>query len=190
MRAPADSVRATPRALTMTCGRLPGCSCRHGTTLDGPETPSGRTATCGITPSTIMSPAPNRPRTEIRLGARAHTTANRRWPYAHAPPKPNSSKSPTRTPRLTRGPWTDTEQCCRPTRGARLVRERVWGRSVRLRPPGSVRRQRRAGLRAAVRGRRIVGGQGSLDRAPAVTRIWRAVIAVRGVTGTAGRGVA
>jgi hypothetical protein len=39
-----------------------------------------------------MSPAPKRPRTEIRLGARAHTTANQRWPYPHAPPKPNTSK--------------------------------------------------------------------------------------------------
>jgi hypothetical protein len=111
MRTPADSVRATPPALTMTCGRLPDCSRRHGTTLDGPERPSGRTATCGITPSTIMSPAPNRPRTEIRLGARAHTTANQRWPYPHAPPRnqtgPNST---TRTPRLTRGPWTDKGQ--------------------------------------------------------------------------------
>jgi hypothetical protein len=39
-----------------------------------------------------MSPAPKRPRTEIRLGARAHTTANQRWPYAHAPPRVQTVK--------------------------------------------------------------------------------------------------
>lgn len=99
MKAPADSVRATPRALTMTCGRLPDCSCRHGTALDGPERPSGRTAICGITPSTTMSLAPKRPWTEIRLGAHAHTTANRGWPYAHAPPEAKQSNPSTRTPR-------------------------------------------------------------------------------------------
>jgi hypothetical protein len=90
MRPPADTVRAMPRALTMTCGRLPDCSCRHGFALDGLERPSGRNTACGITPSTIMSPA-TRPRTEIRLGARAHTTATPSWPYAHAPPDPRAA---------------------------------------------------------------------------------------------------
>jgi hypothetical protein len=91
MRAPADSVRATPQTLRMTCGRLPNCSCRHGTSLDGPERPSGRTATYGITPSTIVSPAPQRPRTEIRLGARARHRNHPR-PRAHAPPRVQARK--------------------------------------------------------------------------------------------------
>ena len=46
--------------------------------VDGPERPSGRNASpSGITPSNIMSPAPEPTRgswTEVRLGARAHTT--------------------------------------------------------------------------------------------------------------------
>ena len=48
------------------------------TLVDGPERPSGRNASpSGITPSNIMSPAPEPTRgswTEIRLGARAHKT--------------------------------------------------------------------------------------------------------------------
>jgi hypothetical protein len=87
MRPPAERVRALPPSLTMTCGRLPDCRCRHGNALAGLERLSGRNTARGITPSTIMSPAPQRPRTEISLGARAHTTANRLWPYAHAPPR-------------------------------------------------------------------------------------------------------
>jgi hypothetical protein len=87
MRPLAERVRALPPSLTMTCGRLPDCRCRHGNALDGPERLSGRNSACGITPSTIMSPAPQRPRTEISLGARARTTATPTWPYAHAPPE-------------------------------------------------------------------------------------------------------
>jgi hypothetical protein len=87
MRPLAERVRALPPSLTMTCGRLPDCRCRHGNALDGPERLSGRNTACGITPSTIMSPAPQRPRTEISLGARAHTTSTPSWPYAHAPPQ-------------------------------------------------------------------------------------------------------
>ena len=56
-------------------GRLPADSCRHAR-VDGPERPSGRNASpSGITPSNIMSPAPEPTRgsrTEVRLGARAH----------------------------------------------------------------------------------------------------------------------
>jgi hypothetical protein len=91
MRPLAERVRALPPSLTMTRGRLPDCRCRHGTALDGPERLSGRNTACGITPSTIMSPAPAGPRTEISLGARAHTTATPSWPYAHAPPEARSS---------------------------------------------------------------------------------------------------
>jgi len=68
-------MRAQPLITPMHRGRLPTCSRRHAR-VDGPERPSGRTAsTCGITPSTIMSPTRSHPgpRTEIRLGARAHT---------------------------------------------------------------------------------------------------------------------
>jgi hypothetical protein len=81
-------MRAQPLITPMHRGRLPACSCRH-LSVDGPERPSGRNAACGITPSTIMSPARSHPGpwTEIRLGAAHHThTSNR----AHAPPTTNS----------------------------------------------------------------------------------------------------
>jgi hypothetical protein len=71
-------------------GRLPASSCRQQP-LDGPERPSGRNALpSGITPSTIMSPTRSHPgpRTEIRLGARAHHT--RTSDRAHAPPITNN----------------------------------------------------------------------------------------------------
>ena len=88
-------VRAQPFVNQMRRGRLPAGPCRHHQ-VDGPERPSGRNAcTSGITPSNIMSPAPEPTRgswTEVRLGARAHTihTINR----AHAPPV-NRSSTPT-----------------------------------------------------------------------------------------------
>jgi hypothetical protein len=88
-------VRAKPFVNQMRRGRLPAVSCRHRQ-VDGPERPSGRNASpSGITPSNIMSPAPEPTRgsrTEVRLGARAHTThpCNR----AHAPPA-DSSSTPT-----------------------------------------------------------------------------------------------
>jgi hypothetical protein len=88
------SMRAKPFVTKMRRGRLPARSCRH-VRVDGPDRPSGRNASpSGITPSTIMSPArcSYGSRTEIRLGARAHTT--RTTNHAHAPP---------RTPR----PWTN-----------------------------------------------------------------------------------
>ena len=70
-------VRAKPFVNQMRRGRLPAASCRHAL-VDGPERPSGRNASpSGITPSNIMSPAPEPTRgsrTEVRLGARAHTT--------------------------------------------------------------------------------------------------------------------
>ena len=85
-------VRAKPFITQMRRGPLPACPCRHHQ-VDGPERPSGRNAcTSGITPSNIMSPAPEPTRgsrTEVRLGARAHTTrTNNR---AHAPPSHCSS---------------------------------------------------------------------------------------------------
>jgi transposase len=105
-------VRAQPFVIQMRRGRLPACSCRHHL-VDGPERPSGRNASpSGITPSNIMSPAPEPTRgswTEVRLGARAHTT--RTDNFAHAPPA-NRSSTPTtpRTQRLTRGPCTSKER--------------------------------------------------------------------------------
>jgi hypothetical protein len=85
-------VRAMPSLTQMRRGWLPAVSCRHDH-VDGLPRPSGRNASpSGITPSTIMSPARRkaRPRTEIRLGARAHTTRiiNR----AHAPPASRSTR--------------------------------------------------------------------------------------------------
>ena len=80
-------VRAKPFVNQMRRGRLLNDSCRH-VRVDRPERPSGRNASpSGITPSNIMSPAPEPTRgsrTEVRLGARAHKTrpSNR----AHAPP--------------------------------------------------------------------------------------------------------
>ena len=80
--------------------------------VDGPERPSGRNASpSGITPSNIMSPAPEPTRgsrTEVRLGARAHKhpTIDR----AHAPPhQPQFNPDNPRTQRLTRGPCTSKE---------------------------------------------------------------------------------
>jgi hypothetical protein len=99
-------VRAQPFVNQMRRGRLPACSCRHAL-VDGPERPSGRNASpSGITPSNIMSPAPEPTRgswTEVRLGARAHnTTVTRR---AHAPPnRCGSSTLTTLDPALDAGP--------------------------------------------------------------------------------------
>ncbi len=70
-------VRAKPFVTQMRRGRLPACSCRH-VRVDGLQRLSGRNASpSGITPSNIMSPAPEPTRgswTEVRLGARAHMT--------------------------------------------------------------------------------------------------------------------
>jgi hypothetical protein len=82
------SVRAKPLVNQMRRGRLPAGSCRHAH-VDGLQRQSGRNAyPSGITPSNIMSPAPEPTRgswTEVRLGARAH---KRRYPTnrAHGPP--------------------------------------------------------------------------------------------------------
>jgi hypothetical protein len=81
-------VRAEPLITQMRRGQLPAVCCRH-VRVDGLKRPSGRNASPSeTTPSTIMSPTRTHPgsRTEIRLGARAHTTptTNR----AHAPPTP------------------------------------------------------------------------------------------------------
>ena len=85
-------VRAKPFVTPMRRGRLPAGSCRHHL-VDGPERPSGRNAcTSGITPSNIMSPAPEPTRgswTEVRLGARAHNT--RTADRARASPADRSS---------------------------------------------------------------------------------------------------
>jgi hypothetical protein len=97
-------VRATPFVNQMRRGRLPASSCRHPL-VDGPERPSGRNASpSGITPSNIMSPAPEPTRgsrTEVRLGARAHTCPTDR---AHAPPVRSSSTLTTLDPALDAGP--------------------------------------------------------------------------------------
>ena len=89
-------VRAKPFVTQMRRGRLPASPCRHQL-ADGPERPSGRNASpSGITPSNIMSPAPEPTRgsrTEVRLGARAHTT--RTDNRAHAPPAKRSSTPTT-----------------------------------------------------------------------------------------------
>jgi hypothetical protein len=100
------SVRAKPLVNQMRRGRLPTPSCRHAH-VDGLQRQSGRNAyPSGITPSNIMSPAPEPtrgPRTEVRLGARAHTTP-RLNDRAHAPPvTPAVQLQQPRTLRLTTG---------------------------------------------------------------------------------------
>jgi hypothetical protein len=92
-------MRAQPLITPMHRGRLPACSCRHPLPgVDGPERPSGRTALpSGVTPSTIMSPAPSHPgpRTEIRPGARAHAPT----PSAATAPVKRSALGPAGRPR-------------------------------------------------------------------------------------------
>ena len=80
------SLCALPSLTPMHRGQLPASSCRHDH-VDGLHRPSGRNASpSGITPSTIMSPTRRSSGswTEIRLGARAHTTPTANRP--HAPP--------------------------------------------------------------------------------------------------------
>jgi hypothetical protein len=89
-------VRAKSFVTPMRRGRLPAFSCRHAL-VDRLERLSGRNASpSGITPSTIMSPAPEPTRgsrTEVRLGARAHK--HRTSNHAHAPPDTRSSTPKT-----------------------------------------------------------------------------------------------
>src|SRR5947199_6733475 len=97
-------VRATPSRNQMHRGQLPAGSRRHAR-VDGLERPSGRNASpSGITPSHIMSPAPEPTRgswTEVRPGARAHTT--RTVNRAHAPPAHRTSTPTTPDPALDAG---------------------------------------------------------------------------------------
>ena len=141
-------VRAKPLVTQMRRGRLPACSCRHAR-VDGLQRPSGRNAyPSGITRSNIMSPARSQPGswTEVRLGARAHTT--RTTNQAHAPPKPSSSTRQPRTLRLTRGPCTSKEQ--RASRPA----SRVGGCSVSSERAARHRCRRGAETSPSVRERR------------------------------------
>jgi hypothetical protein len=98
-------VRAESLVIPMRRGRLPAFSCRH-VPVDGPERLSGRNASpSGITPSNIMSPAPEPTRgsrTEVRLGARAHN--NRNINRARASPTRTSSIPTTPDPALDVGP--------------------------------------------------------------------------------------
>jgi hypothetical protein len=80
-------VRAKPFVTQIAAAGSRQAPARHAH-VDGPERPSGRNASpSGITPSNIMSPAPEPTRgsrTEVSPGARAHTTrTNNR---AHAAP--------------------------------------------------------------------------------------------------------
>jgi hypothetical protein len=97
------SLCALPSLTPMPRGRLPALSCRHDQ-VDGLHRPSGRNASpSGITPSTIMSPTrkPAGSWTEIRLGARAHTTRTANRP--HAPPNATQSRPPNPAPALDAG---------------------------------------------------------------------------------------
>jgi hypothetical protein len=99
-------VRALPFVTQMRRGRLPATCCRHAH-VDGPERPSGRNASpSGITPSNIMSPAPEPTRgswTEVSLGARAHATRTIDH-RAHAPPSRPQFTPTTLDPALDKGP--------------------------------------------------------------------------------------
>lgn len=101
-------VRAKPFVTPIAAAGSRHAPARHAR-VDGPERPSGRNASpSGITPSHIMSPAPEPTRgswTEVRLGARAHKT--RTINRAHAPP--TGSQFDPDNPwilRLTREPCT------------------------------------------------------------------------------------
>jgi transposase len=60
-------MRARARHQPISRGQLPNGSRRHGIALDGPERPSGRTSSpSGDTPSTITSPAPSGPWTDVK----------------------------------------------------------------------------------------------------------------------------
>ena len=97
-------VRAKPFVTQIAAAGSPQPPARHAH-VDGPERPSGRNASpSGIIPSNIMSPAPEPTRgsrTEVRLGARAHTT--RTIDRAHAPPTDRSSTLTTLDPALDAG---------------------------------------------------------------------------------------
>jgi hypothetical protein len=115
-------VRAKPLVTQITAaGSRHSPACHRP--VDRLERLSGRNASpSGITPSNIMSPAPEPTRgsrTEVRLGARAHTIrcpSNR----AHAPPA-HAAVQPRqhRTSRLTCGPCTSKEKSA-PGLGGRL----------------------------------------------------------------------
>jgi len=98
-------VRAKPLVTQIAAAGSRQPAARHAH-VDGPERPSGRNASpCGITPSNIMSPAPEPTRgsrTEVSLGARAHNihTTDR----AHAPPASRSSTPTTLDRALDAGP--------------------------------------------------------------------------------------
>ena len=98
-------VRAKSFVTQIAAAGSPQPPARHAH-VDGPERQSGRNASpSGITPSNIMSPAPEPTRgsrTEVRLGARAHTT--RTIDRAHAPPANRSSTPTTPDPALDAGP--------------------------------------------------------------------------------------
>jgi hypothetical protein len=99
-------VRAKPFVTQIAAAGSRQCPARHAR-VDGPERLSGRNASpSGITPSNIMSPAPEPTRgsrTEVRLGARAHNT--RTTNHAHAPPPATrSSNLTTADPTLDEGP--------------------------------------------------------------------------------------
>jgi hypothetical protein len=94
-----DNLCALPSLKPMHRGQLPTGSCRHEH-VDGLHRTSGRNAfPSGITPSTIMSPTRSQPGswTEIRLGARAHTT--RTDNHAHAPPHQDAAQPLKTRPR-------------------------------------------------------------------------------------------
>ena len=98
-------VRAKPFITQIAAAGSPQPPARHAH-VDGPERPSGRNASpSGITPSNIMSPAPEPTRgsrTEVRLGARAHNACS--LDRAHAPPADCSSTPTTPDPALDAGP--------------------------------------------------------------------------------------
>ena len=120
-------LRALPQLTPMHRGRLPARSCRHER-VDGLHRQSGRNAfRSGITPSTIMSPARRHvgSRTEIRLGARAHT--DHTLERAHAPPETRVLRP---RPRLTPSTRTDKEQPIRRERERRESRSRARRRPL------------------------------------------------------------
>ena len=104
------SVRARPFVNQMRRGQLHARSCRN-VRVDGPYRPSGRNASpSGITPSHIMSPARSQPgpRTEVRLGARAHKI--RPTNHTRAPPAQRQFNPDDPDPAFDAGPCTSKER--------------------------------------------------------------------------------
>jgi hypothetical protein len=141
-------------------GRLPNCCCRHAPRVDGLERSSGRNASpSAITPTNILSPARSQPgsRTEVSLGARAHTIRS----IQHASPTHPHDRRRTSSPNqcLTAGAGTSKQQRGIHATYRRRERRSAWIRAVSasllpVTDAGASRLRSRAGRTLAARSMR------------------------------------